>query len=320
MAAALTVYSKFGFQLQTEQGVQAAGNPMWLPIINDLGFVRSTNPEVVELADNCNFDRLVPSKGKWWQGSVNVLLCPGAASSLMTWIMDWDGWMQGVWATVWVRDGLGYIRTAMDVKVASARFEFASRAAVGVSLDLVGIGDGTNFNPTGKNDVLTVFPYIFKDAVLYHKPVGSGADEGIYCKAVSIAVDKVLDDPAEGLRMDGKYFPVTLYNQRAYRVTGSIERDYQNANTALAHQYQTESAAVPLNHWYNATYDGALGILISRGGAGIALEALRIRYTDWAPRISGSRSGVQTETAGFIALTDDGAGTTWPFTCSVSGG
>jgi hypothetical protein len=77
MAAALSLWSKFGFQLQSAKAEVVAGNPLWLPFVNDLSFTRSSNPEVVELADNCNFDRLMYSKYKCWQGSVTLLICQG---------------------------------------------------------------------------------------------------------------------------------------------------------------------------------------------------------------------------------------------------
>jgi hypothetical protein len=200
-------------------------------------------------------------------------------------------------------DGLGVVRTAKDVKVASAQFDFVPQAPVGVTLNLVGISDAANYTPTGLADTVLVAPYIFKDVVVGHQTVLGNADTGINCRSVSFSVDNSLDDPAEGLRLNGDYFPATLYNNRYGRVTGSIEKDYQSNALGNAFVAQHESLVIPTYDWNEQTYDGWLQIAMSRAGLNLAFNMYRIRYTDWTPRISGSRSGIQTETAPFVALT-----------------
>lgn len=321
MAAALTVFSKFGFALQSGQGVEATSDPIWLPFVGSLELNRNSNPEPLELADRCNFDRLVYPKCKYWAGSVTVLLCPGAAHDLIDhWIKERDAYSQGRWATVWVVDGLGAVRTAADVKIASASFEFSTQNAVSVSLSMIGISDGTNVTPTDYDQPTLVAPYIFKDAVVTHKPYATGSYESIHCKSLSINIEEFLDSPEDGLRLNGSYFPATLYNSRVYRVTGTLERDYQTVSTAQAYWVQNEDATIDAAHdWNEDTYDGEIGVGIVRGAGTIAISIPHVRYTDWSPRITGGRAGVQTEVAQFMALTDS-TGVTAPLTLSATGG
>lgn len=310
-APALAAYGQFGFELQSAQGSQALGtSPAWLPLCAPNGFQWVPNIRVLDAGDSTAYERAAHSGGQWWAGAVKFYLCPGHASAISAWIQDRDEYGQGKFATVWQSDVLGdgttVWRQVMDVKVASAAFEFSPGGAVVVTLSLVGISNATSSLPANYTPSITA-PYIVKDCVFDYIPDAAvGTHDGWNLKTLSLNINNHVQSPEDGMRLNSSYNPYRLYNEGYVSVAGSFIRDYQDQQIESAIQKQAEYG-VGLDDWWDQTYDGALTVTMSRGVT-LTVTVARVRYTDWNNQLLGSRVGALNEAVQFVGLSKYSSG------------
>ena len=312
---ALNKQNLFGFKMQEgHQQAPTAADWVWVPYVDEPSFKWNPHPESIDQADRIHHDHLLYPGGEWYEGSVSLQLCPGAVSSLVSWIQTRDVYNQGSWASVYFVNYDTAARHeiyAMDVKVAKAEFAIETGSPLRVNLDLVGLAEGSiggkpttaDYDGTEIAAPASIAPYICKETTFKYKATnGAGAyasptDTDYEIRNCSINIDNQLQDPAEGMRFNGSANPYRLYNEGGVKVTGSFSRDFIDANVYNAFRNMYRSAA----GWYIHDNTGALKISISRGTT-LTIEIPRLGYNDHSSGMRGSRSGVLVESVDFIAL------------------
>jgi len=313
----LSKHARFGFALQSEEGVaeESAENVNWVPWNDTLDFARVGNVETYRQADYTDYDHLVFSSGQWFEGGVPVALQAVEASldDLITWITDRStmGYNQGRFATVFILDQY-QSREILDVKVREAVITLVKRQVVSLTLDLVGKEPVTPYNGP-EPDVVTGGPYIYQEATLSADVGGIGSLSVDYdFEEIEVRINNVLEDPGEGMRLDGSFYPRTLYNLGGPDVSGRFVRDIPEKQGS---DFFTKWIA-SLADTFGTTYDGALRISLARGGVTLQLDMPRVRWMDPRSDLPGdNRSRIQV-TSDWLALgSDDGA--TPPITLTI---
>jgi len=319
---ALAKHGKFGFQLQEPLGESenidiGDVDPIWLPLCEDPTFELQVNSALVDQADAHEYDYMEHSGGQWYAGTLAFHLYPSttAIADLLSWIQTRTTGNQCEFAHVWMIDRNGsLIRGAKDVKVNTADFTFTRGQPIRCSLDLVGKKPAVSVPAQEDiNDpLLAAYPFIMKDGSFQYVPASGGSDVGYSFKDATVRIDTALQDPAEGVRWNGSYFPYALYNEGGLSCTGNFTRDFQDQSLYDAWLMQHEIGSSGGYDWYETNYDGALTVTIARG-VSLVLTLPRVRLQHVSTGQRGSRRGTQDERADFVAL-GSVDGTTAPIT------
>ena len=142
---------------------------------------------------------------------------------------------------------------------------------------------GTSANPV----MPATAPYIYQEADVELATGGGELAEDVNCETISISIDNMLEDCADGMRLAASGEPLQLYNTAGCRVYGVLSRDFVD-NAIYADFADGEEAA--------------LTIALQRGANTASLTLPRVLYTRDSLGLPASHSRRIRETVGFIAL------------------
>ncbi len=293
MPAALAKEGAFGFGLQTEKGTFVSPTT-WLPLIEGGTTAADTvskrlNYQIVNMADQRDYQTSYYSAGEWAEGRVRVPLMPGSLTELLTWIQTRDGDNQGKWASVLI-DCVNTVKKLTDSKVGQATFEFVKGQPVVCTLDVVALDQETGTTPSPTMPVGP--PYVYREAEVQLETGGSGLSAEVNCERLQIVVDNVLEDPEEGLRLEPGPGPTELYNLSGIRCSGYFDRDF--VDSAVYDDFVSGTEA-------------ALTLTLTRGVNVATFTLPRLLYTQGDVHLPGRNDARITQRVEFVALgSEDG--------------
>jgi hypothetical protein len=288
MGVALSLDGSFGFALQSVKGTYVTPTT-WLPLVS-LGSGRGESIEqkknyvLLDMADGKSYQTSYYSAGEWAEGQVKVPVVPGSVSALFSWMQDRDGDNQGKWGSVLV-DCINHVKKLTDVKVRKAALDFEKGQPVTCLLDVYGLKMEAGIAATPTMPVAA--PYIFREATVQLVKGGGSIAEDVNCEAVHVVMDNVVEDAAEGLRLQESGEPLQLYNLAGVRCYGALSRDF--VDHALFQDFM-------------AGREASLLLTLERGSAVATVTLPRIIYSDSDMGLPGSHSERIVEKVGFIAL------------------
>ena len=288
MPVALAMEGSFGFGLQTTKGTYVPPTT-WLPVMEQSGGSGETvalkkNYLLLDMADGKEYQTSYYSAGEWAEGKVRFPVVPGSVSALFSWIQDRDAANQGKWASVLV-DCVNEAKQLTDVKVKRAIFDLVKGDPVTCTLELCGLSleSGTKPSPTFP----VAAPYIFTEVSVELGTGGMGPVGDINCEAIQIVVDNVVEDPAEGLRLNEDPQPVQLYNLAGVRCSGSLSRDFVD-NAVYADFLSGQEASLVLT--------------LERGATVATVSLPRVLHAADGLGLAGSHAKRLVEDVSFVAL------------------
>jgi len=310
MGVSLGKYGKLGWQIQSAKGVEADGTAVtWVPMADSPTFKKQVNQEVFRPGDRHHEVVWTYPAYHAWGGSVPIYLVPGSVADIVTLAQTRNSYNQARWMTVW-KVQRGRVEVAMDVKVRTMEFTFATTGPIRVSLDLAGLSDGTVTRPSGYASAIagssSTACYLAPEITMTYATgddddlaAGAAADYNIK-GTVRMTIDELCEDAAEGQRFNGSFDGYQLYNSGSPVVTGSIPRDHVSPQLYFA--YLRQASARGAGEWYEETNDGYFKVDVVRGGTSIQFECPRIRYIEYEDGMLGTTVGVQEESVNFQAL------------------
>ncbi len=284
MTVALAQDGSFGFAIQQEKGTYMAPTT-WLPVTGAGESVQlQHNYVTLDMADSGAYETNYFSAGTWGQGRVIVPLVPGSLTSLLSWIQNRDGDGQGKWASVLI-DCVHHVKKLRDAKVRTATFQFSKSAPVTCTLEIAGLSmsAGTTASP----NMPVAAPYIYHEASVELATAGGEPADDVNCEAITIRIDTMLEECAEGMRLAADDEPRQLYNTAGCRVRGSFSRDF--VDSAVYDDFAAGDEA-------------ALCISLSRGASSALLSLPRLLYLHDGLSLPGSNTQRLIETVQFAAL------------------
>jgi len=284
MAVALAQDGSFGFAIQTQKG-EFTTPDTWLPVINAGENIQlEKNYLTLDMADTVAYESKYLSTGQWAAGRIVVPLIPGVLTNLLSWIQDRDGYGQGKWASLLV-DCVNDIKKLRDAKVRTATFQFAKARPVTCTLEVAALHmeSGLTASPV----MPATAPYIYQEAAIELVTGGGEPAADVNCEAITITVETMLEDCAEGMRLAASPEPLQLYNTAGCRVRGSFARDFVD-NAVYADFVDGEEAA--------------LSIELTRGANTASLTLPRLLYVRDELGLPGSHEQRLVERVQFVAL------------------
>jgi len=184
-----------------------------------------------------------------------------------------------------VIDCVNEIKKLRDAKVRSATFSFVKAGPVTCALDVAALHleAGTSANPV----MPTSAPYIYQEAEVELATGGGAPAEDVNCESISITLDNMVEDCADGMRLAASGEPLQLYNTAGCRVRGSLSRDF--VDNAVYGDFA-------------AGEEAALTITLQRGANTASLTLPRILYTRDNLGLPGSHERRIRERIQFVAL------------------
>jgi hypothetical protein len=183
------------------------------------------------------------------------------------------------------------VKKLTDVKVRRATFDLVKGEPVTCTLDVCGLKleSGTASSPTFP----LAAPYLFTEVSLELGTGGGAPVVDVNCEAVQIVIDNMVEDPAEGLRLNEDAAPVQLYNLAGVRCSGSLSRDFVD-NAVYAD--------------FASGREAALVISLERGATVATVSLPRVLYSGDGLGLPGSHAKRLVEDVSFVALgSADGA-------------
>jgi hypothetical protein len=188
-------------------------------------------------------------------------------------------------------DCVHHVKRLRDAKVRSATFEFSKAGPVTCTLEVAALhmSGGAPDSPV----MPVAAPYIYQEAAVELATDGGALAEDVNCEAISIRVDTMLEDCADGMRLAADAEPQQLYNTAGCRVRGSFSRDFVDS---MVHDD------------FVAGQEAALSITLARGASSALLSLPRLLYLQDGLALPGSNTERLVETVQFAALgSADGA-------------
>ena len=284
MAVALAQDGSFGFAVQTQKGSFTTPDT-WLPVTDAQESIElQKNYITLDMADTNQFENKYLSAGEWAEGRIIVPVIPGVVTNLLSWIQGRDSYNQGKWASLLI-DCVNEIKKLTDAKIRTATFDFVKASPVTCTLDVAALHmeAGTSASPV----MPATAPYIYQEADVELATGGGALAEDVNCEAISITIDNMVEDCADGMRLAASGEPLQLYNTAGCRVRGSLSRDFVD-NAVYADFADGEEAA--------------LTITLQRGANTASLTLPRILYTRDNLGLPGSHERRIRERIQFVAL------------------
>ncbi|MFO7948227.1 MAG: hypothetical protein R6V19_15605 [Armatimonadota bacterium] len=284
MAVALAHNGSFGFAIQTEKGSFLTPDT-WLPVIDDQETVQlQRNLMTLDMADTMAYETKYLSAGEWVEGQIMVPLVPGSLTNLFSWMQDRDSDNQGKWASV-LLDCVNETKKIRDAKIRKATVDFVKGRPVTCALDIVArhIESGSAATP----NMPTAAPYVYQEASVELATGGGALASDINCEAIRLEIDNMLEDGADGMRLNSSIEPGELYNTAGRRARGAFSRDF--VDSAVYSDFLDGQ-------------EGALSIELTRGANVATITLPRILYTESDLGLPGSHEKRIVETVQFAAL------------------
>lgn len=271
------------YHIQTGKSVYGvAADQIVIPLPSDESLDWNPNYEDIEFTDGRQWKACFFSGGEWLTGDVPVSLIPGYCTDLFDWVITSDADWQGKWATVW-RDLIEKTEKYGDVKVASAAGTLAAGRLPELNLTLLGrvqlTGEAVGEAPP------TACPYEPKEVAIKLDPDGQSPTTvtGI-CKQVTYNINRMVEDGAEGMRLNGYAYPATLDNHAGIDVSGDLTAEFSDEVDALA-----------LYDAIAGQDEGSMDVTMTR--AAVATATLTFRRIVWQ-----TKTPVKITTGGFTTI------------------
>ncbi len=288
---ALGEFGIFGFRVQNSKGSYLTPN-VWLPLYETETISYQPNYTILEWADGRGYQSQYVQAGEWAAGDIVVPEVPGVTEQLISWLMAVDSYQQGKWASV-ILDCEHAVKKLTDVKVVRFRVDWATGEVpvlYRITVAALLYEAGSDPSPT----MPQTDPYMFNNATVQLEKGGAGLSTSTDITGIALDVDKMVQDPAMGLRLGTSLAPQQLYNTARPRVAGSFDRDF--VDSAVYDDFIAGTEA-------------ALTITDTVGGNSVVHTLPRLLYREHPLGISGRHDELITEDGvGFIALgSTDGA-------------
>lgn len=223
------------YHIQTGKSVYgAAGTQVVIPLPAGEGLDWNPNYEDINFTDARQWRACFFSGGEWLTGDLQVPLTPGYCVDLFDWVITSDADWQGKWATVW-RDlsaTSGQYEKYGDVKVASASGTLAAGRLPEMTLTLLGRVQLTG-EAIGQAAPIAC-PYEPKEVAISLDPDGASPAVTGICKQVTFNINRMVEDGADGMRLNGYAYPATLDNFGGIEVDGELTAEFSSEADAIA--------------------------------------------------------------------------------------
>lgn len=285
------------FKVQVSQGSYLAPD-VSLRLADAESVAEQLNYEILDSADGHDWQSQYFSTGEWASGGIPLFLTPTKVTELFSWIQDRDSYNQGKYASIQI-DCVDIVKKLTDAKVYRATFvlEKGRLALCTLDINAITFAAGTTASPT----MPTSEPYVVSKELALSTKYGGGNYAVITnFERLTIDVDCMGEDPAEGLRLQASASPIALYNLSGVRCTGSATLDLSDTD---------------LYDDWRAGQIGAIKAILTRGSDAAQLEMPRVLWTAVSAPLAGSTDQRIIVNADFHALgSTDGA--TAPITFS----
>jgi len=287
----------------------------WLPFTDTFDFNREENVEVLEVGGELSdWQYLTWSPGTHFTGTIAFALQPGVVGTLFQWVLDRDSYNQPTFATIAKYDPKEGVITVQDVLAATAALTLDKGAIVTMSVTAHGRKEAaTSAAAPTSSDVVRGLPYLVKECVL-QVDTGSGYTTNETFENLTINIDNLAEDPAEGRRIAEADYPLTMYTTGGMRVTGTITRDYIDDTFASIVEDQR-------NNWTESTpYSSRIAIKVTatRGSNSLVIELPYVQFTSRRVDLPANTNDRLQEVLEFSAMTDS-TGTTAPLSVTIDG-